>query len=903
MKRRFSVCLALAALASPAAAATQVGVTSAVLPAARGTPPAREARVLQVGLDMQVNERVQTDAGGKAHLLFLDGSALSVGPNSDLTLDEFVYDPDKRTGKIALSATKGVFRLVGGHISKTTPVTLTTPAATVGVRGGIAIVEVGQQVSAKFLFGSEMTVAGAGLTTRVGRPGSEVIATAAGPGAARPLTEASVAASMGAFENQNEPAPGSPSVSDSDVAASQVTSLNSTAGLGEAAPAAGGGAPAPTGDAATGEVRTASQSDAMPPMQEASGLPDDEEEEDEAEDSPPSEESSPQLSNVPVINPPPPPPPPPTVLSTPTTFAGRLKVTNPSGSFFGADDPAGGAFLGAFTAFDTPFSAPVLSGGSFVITAGEATFAATSAGAAGTGSLVGQGFNFADEFFFYELVDQVSMTGVIAFVGAPTPLAAFPTSGATFYDVRRDFLLDSDVPFVVSAAGSFLAAVDGLQLPGPAAAILWDGSGPNGQRAFGSGAIAIVGQGAGQASSVGVLTGEVLDDGFGRAFLSGFMRGSRQPDTSDEAGVSAGPVASADDGLGNDFFGQAGPNYFLAEGLQVDSADMTIGAGVSDFFSGFGPSYYPNSLYTARSDALGPRNSGQLMGYAGGYARTNFPNFSFHFDGLFDTEAEPSNLTITKDAAANKLYADFQLEPRFGTTPVLGMAFGDNVVAADGRSAFIDDQRFLAIESNTATSSYNGDNADVLLYLTTSHALAAYGLLPAGVSFCACQYAVWGFFGGESTATPGTGDRTRIHLATWVAGPVSNAADIALLTGTATYSGHLIGTVQNGLNVYTAVGGLQLQADFGQQQITGGAITSFDGLDYQIAAGSFSSSGGLNTFSAGISGAPGPASGITGQLDGSFVGVPGNAAAEAIGQAHASSGTGYNWVGIFAGKR
>lgn len=291
------------------------------------------------------------------------------------------------------------------------------------------------------------------------------------------------------------------------------------------------------------------------------------------------------------------------------------------------------------------------------------------------------------------------------------------------------------------------------------------------------------------------------------------------------------------------------------------------------------------------------------MGYAAGYARTLDSSFQFHFDGLLDTQGQPSNLTITTDAAANKLYANFVLDERFGTTPFLGMAFGDSVLTADGRSAFIDDQRFLAIESNTATSTYNSANADVLLYLTTSHALAAYNLLPPGVTFCACQYAVWGFFGGESTASPGGGDRTRIHLATWVAGPISNQSDIPI-TGTATYSGHLIGTVQNGLNVYTAVGGLQLQADFGQQKITGGSITSFDGLDYQITPGPTFPVGGLNTFNATIQGAPGPASGITGQLDGSFVGVPGNAAAEAIGQAHAASGQGgYFWVGTFAGKR
>src|SRR5258705_2997756 len=88
-------------------------------------------------------------------MLFLDGSALTVGPNSDVVLDEFVYDPSTETGKLAVSATRGVLRLVGGKISKTEPVTLRTPTATLGIRGGIAIYDNGQ---ASFLFGKSMTV-------------------------------------------------------------------------------------------------------------------------------------------------------------------------------------------------------------------------------------------------------------------------------------------------------------------------------------------------------------------------------------------------------------------------------------------------------------------------------------------------------------------------------------------------------------------------------------------------------------------------------------------------------------------------------------------------------------------------------------------------------------------------
>ena len=173
---------ALGFAAPPALAATEIGVAAAVNPMAEGKPPAQESRVLRIGADMTANEKVTTGSRGQAQLLFLDGSALTVGPNSEIVLDEFVYDPATENGKLAFSATKGVFRLVGGSLSKRTPVTIRTPTATIGVRGGIAILRTGDEgVAATFLFGDEMTVASGGETETATRPGFVIQAPAGGP--------------------------------------------------------------------------------------------------------------------------------------------------------------------------------------------------------------------------------------------------------------------------------------------------------------------------------------------------------------------------------------------------------------------------------------------------------------------------------------------------------------------------------------------------------------------------------------------------------------------------------------------------------------------------------------------------------------------------------------------------
>jgi hypothetical protein len=144
--------------------AQTVGVTGAVNPNATGTPPGTTVRALGTGSDVVFNERIATEATGQADILFVDRSALSVGPNSDLVIDEFVYSPETGTGKLAASATKGVFRFVGGALSKNPDaVSIKTPAAIVGVRGGVILLAVNPTGGATcyFIYGDEASITSA----------------------------------------------------------------------------------------------------------------------------------------------------------------------------------------------------------------------------------------------------------------------------------------------------------------------------------------------------------------------------------------------------------------------------------------------------------------------------------------------------------------------------------------------------------------------------------------------------------------------------------------------------------------------------------------------------------------------------------------------------------------------
>ena len=172
--------LAVSIVLAPAAWAqqTEVGTTAATNTNTKGTPPRMASRNLFIGTNVFFEERVETSNSGQAQLLFLDESALTISSNSDVVIDKFIYDPKTSKGEMALSVGAGVFRFVGGRISKTTVVRIETPTATLGIRGGIVIIEVDPGTGATratFVFGKEMTVTNkSGVTRRVTRPGFSV---------------------------------------------------------------------------------------------------------------------------------------------------------------------------------------------------------------------------------------------------------------------------------------------------------------------------------------------------------------------------------------------------------------------------------------------------------------------------------------------------------------------------------------------------------------------------------------------------------------------------------------------------------------------------------------------------------------------------------------------------------
>ncbi len=80
---------------------------------------------------------IKTYKIGAAGLRFLDQTTLTVYPNSSIRLDRFVYNADRTVSEVALSLTRGAFRLASGGTHTPEKYSLKTPHVTLGIRGTV----------------------------------------------------------------------------------------------------------------------------------------------------------------------------------------------------------------------------------------------------------------------------------------------------------------------------------------------------------------------------------------------------------------------------------------------------------------------------------------------------------------------------------------------------------------------------------------------------------------------------------------------------------------------------------------------------------------------------------------------------------------------------------------------
>ena len=110
-----------------------IGVISAGI----GDITNQDSEKLSTGSKIYYGDTIIVREKSSAQILLLDETAITVGEKSELTIDDFVYDPSSLDGKIVSNIKSGTVRIMTGKISKQNPDNLVVkvPAGVIGTRG------------------------------------------------------------------------------------------------------------------------------------------------------------------------------------------------------------------------------------------------------------------------------------------------------------------------------------------------------------------------------------------------------------------------------------------------------------------------------------------------------------------------------------------------------------------------------------------------------------------------------------------------------------------------------------------------------------------------------------------------------------------------------------------------
>jgi hypothetical protein len=136
---RFRLILALWLVCSilPAQADESVIAYVKVLSGEAWLTLADKTQKLELGTPIHLGEQLNTGDNGEVGLTFKDETMLSLGPNTSVAINEYLYDPAKAELKLTAKMLKGALQYISGVIAKLRPeaVNIQTPSGYIGVRG------------------------------------------------------------------------------------------------------------------------------------------------------------------------------------------------------------------------------------------------------------------------------------------------------------------------------------------------------------------------------------------------------------------------------------------------------------------------------------------------------------------------------------------------------------------------------------------------------------------------------------------------------------------------------------------------------------------------------------------------------------------------------------------------
>lgn len=822
-------------------AAEDVGVAAAVNPATLGTPPGQDTRVLEMGGAITFLEEIETDVGGQTQVLFLDQSTLTIAPSSYILIDEFVFDPASFDGSLTVTLERGLVRYVGGAISKDGGVTIETEVASVGIRGGMAILDnrVPRRLEVINLFG-QTTIrpkGGDGQVVVMDDASEFAVVEPSGLQELGKVASDDLRSLNASFRGGNRTRIVTATVQQ------QLASNPAADASAEPLPARN---QTPAGDLpAAGEILSDTQNSLSSEV--ARGL----QQEQISNTEPEQPEDLTDLSG--------------SYNATPNAY-----VTPTGGDFSNPllQDAKGGPnpnFARRFSSativdndqlrIDSDGDGTVdlvlpIAEGDFEVSLDQTN---SPLGAlSGSGSFTALGGSSA--FFTYNLRTANGQREVQVVGGLPTDPSVFQQGDLEVFSYDLDLSLSQAFPdikasqlLVATAPGGGFDSLGGDY----GTSVLWM-------------AFSVEGEGENQRSILQATAGKLTDLGNGKPVLTQTARGSALESGSGVADITRTAVGlgSLVDADGNAFFGpdadrvvvsNNGP--FPLEGSSSEEQARSISQAFIQPYDDLGGASLGFSTVAARvenSDGVGTeRPSTTLSGYATGVGASRLPGNQFTEVYVLESAGVEggSGLTVQRDPTSSSFSAvgNFEVTPfvTAGSAPTSARwVFGD--IGGDN-AAYLDEENFVALESfqdrgqgfdgtvNGNDQGADGNNRYGFRSFFVGQEPIAPDSFFTETQFCTCDYLQWGYWSGEYQWDPSgdqAGRRERVHVGTWVAGERPSAADIAGLSGTATHSGHLFGTValSNG-NQRLASGQYNQTFNFGTDTGTF-AISSFDGRDY-----------------------------------------------------------------------
>lgn len=840
------------------AAAVDVGVTSAVNSGAFGTPPASTQRTLFIGTELVFEEEIETDAQGQAQILFRDRSSLTVSPNARLVIDRFVYDPNEGTGELTVSFSQGLMRFVGGALSKQDDqVTVQTPSATIGIRGGGTLIDVDpatQETVVTFMLGQWADIRlPDGTQRRLTIPGTQQRIPPGGGGADLPPVgragSTAIGASLERLDGQAGRSAGATDVpTDDRVGTTDLVVLGSDLGPG--------GDPTVDGGLVDGEAATAETEDAPGLVPDTTN----EVVEGVQDDATPTPQDEPTPINGRLIA---------SAFQYETTSGGVVPTSTPpglSGLLGGEQDDIGGPITAALfgpdrvtiTDADGNTGALPLPSEAFTFTAFETGLGDFGPVSGGTGVLADGALRYV-----YGRPDAAPDQAFFFFYGSPTPNSGLiPTERQVRrYTVHSDPVQGGDlIPFSPPQLGFGRtgAAVSDFYLLEPVSGFIGvesvetpGGTGPF--TPFLQASLQIDGQGAEQRSLLIAAIGDMdrdVNDAYlniAQSFRASFRPSAWQSIYPMRLGGTETVPADIASFFGPDLDafiigqpfglvredGTSDPIWFVnryIEGINLGGGAVSTASG-PDYFGFLNPVELTSTVPDVSGAEAPDRISAVLNGFAAGFVEVRRPGQPIETVTAMTPWASPEDLAVTFNAPQNAMSVAMTLDAGDYLATVY---FGDGL--GSETDSFIDGDAYGAAPSAFLPGviydfgSETATQFDVSEGAFIPHSLAPDDdWLPDGVTLCTCAYIEWGWWSVADFGTPlpdGTDPDTAVHLATWAAGDLVSGIDVPA-SGTAVYSGHAIGTVLNNDHTYVAAGNYRHVWDFAASESVF-EITDFD---------------------------------------------------------------------------